>query len=249
MEEKKEIVTEDVTDMSTGPDVMEADAVEATKNDELQQLNEELEHACKLREETVLKFAEAAYEQCENHTFSAESIKEEFEAVCEANARITSVEEKISLVKNAEKIKENREKQISEANEKTEDVKAELEKAEQEVERLKAEVAVAQKTEEDVRSSVDKTMLISMVPESELKSSSEKDEREEQVATPQESENDDTNLCANCGAEFKPGEKFCGFCGSPLSEPEPEAQNTFCMKCGEKLEVDSKFCMNCGAQV
>ena len=241
MEEKAETVAED----ATGETVK--DTIEATKNDELHQLNEELEQACKHREDVMLTFAEAAYEQCENHTFSAESIKQEFEAVCEANAKITAVKEKIALVENANQIKEQREKQINDAKEKTEDVRAELEKAEQEVERLKAEVAVAQKTEEDVRSSVDKTMLISMVPESELKSQEVAEEREEEVKSPQTFEG--ANLCSNCGAEFKPGEKFCGLCGNPLSQPEPEPQNAFCMKCGEKLDSDSKFCMNCGSPV
>ena len=241
MEEKTKTVAEDTTDETV------KDTIEASKNEELLRLNEELEQARKHREDVMLKFAEAAYEQCENHTFSAESIKHEFEAVCEANAKITAVKEKIALVENANQIKEQREKQINEAKEKTEDVRAELEKAEQEVERLKAEVAEAQKSEEDVRSSVDKTMLISMVPESELKPQEEAEGSEDELVSPQTDEG--VNLCSNCGAEFKPGEKFCGLCGSPLTQPEPEVQNTFCMKCGEKLDSDSKFCMNCGSPV
>ena len=49
-------------------------------------------------------------------------------------------------------------------------------------------------------------------------------------------------FCKNCGAELKPGSRFCEHCGAK-NAPE------FCPNCGEKLEPGSLFCGNCGAKV
>jgi class 3 adenylate cyclase/tetratricopeptide (TPR) repeat protein len=44
--------------------------------------------------------------------------------------------------------------------------------------------------------------------------------------------------CANCGAENRPGRKFCGECGSALSQA--------CPSCGAANEPGEKFCGECG---
>ncbi len=49
-------------------------------------------------------------------------------------------------------------------------------------------------------------------------------------------------FCKNCGAELKPGSRFCEHCGAK-NAPE------FCPNCGAKLEPDSVFCGNCGTKV
>src|SRR2546421_173161 len=46
-------------------------------------------------------------------------------------------------------------------------------------------------------------------------------------------------LCANCGAENRPGRKFCSQCGSPLS--------VACPACGAPNEPADRFCGECGA--
>ena len=50
------------------------------------------------------------------------------------------------------------------------------------------------------------------------------------------------SICKNCGAELKPGSRFCEHCGAK-NAPQ------FCTNCGEKLEPGSSFCGNCGAKV
>ena len=49
-------------------------------------------------------------------------------------------------------------------------------------------------------------------------------------------------FCKQCGAELKPGSRFCEHCGAK-NAPE------FCTNCGERLEAGSQFCGNCGARV
>jgi class 3 adenylate cyclase/tetratricopeptide (TPR) repeat protein len=44
--------------------------------------------------------------------------------------------------------------------------------------------------------------------------------------------------CASCGAENSPGRKFCGSCGTPLSQECPE--------CGAANEPGVRFCGECG---
>ena len=49
-------------------------------------------------------------------------------------------------------------------------------------------------------------------------------------------------FCKNCGAELRPGTRFCEHCGAK-NTPE------FCINCGAKLESDNLFCGNCGAKL
>ncbi len=47
--------------------------------------------------------------------------------------------------------------------------------------------------------------------------------------------------CPRCGSENTPGRKFCGECGSGLSQS--------CQSCGSAIEPGTKFCGECGAAV
>jgi ribosomal protein L40E len=51
-----------------------------------------------------------------------------------------------------------------------------------------------------------------------------------------------TTFCTSCGAQLRPGSRFCENCG---------AKNTpqFCENCGAKLRQSAKFCESCGAKV
>ena len=49
-------------------------------------------------------------------------------------------------------------------------------------------------------------------------------------------------FCKNCGAELKPGSRFCESCGARNAP-------AFCTNCGAKLEPESVFCGNCGTKV
>lgn len=46
--------------------------------------------------------------------------------------------------------------------------------------------------------------------------------------------------CPNCGAEQKPGAKFCEDCGKPIP------QKKICPNCETELAPTAKFCSNCG---
>ena len=48
--------------------------------------------------------------------------------------------------------------------------------------------------------------------------------------------------CGQCGAELKPGVKFCGECGTPVP------RERHCTNCGTKLAPGVKFCGECGTQ-
>src|SRR5580704_7043218 len=45
--------------------------------------------------------------------------------------------------------------------------------------------------------------------------------------------------CSNCGAENRPGSKFCKQCGSELGR--------VCPKCAQPVDADASFCSECGA--
>ncbi len=45
--------------------------------------------------------------------------------------------------------------------------------------------------------------------------------------------------CSNCGADNRPGSKFCKQCGSELGR--------VCPKCAQPVDVDASFCSECGA--
>jgi predicted amidophosphoribosyltransferase len=65
------------------------------------------------------------------------------------------------------------------------------------------------------------------------------------------------DVCRSCGSPIHAYEKFCGICGSPISEhdltvqPEPEiptsAPPRVCTSCGPLLFETGKFCGICGA--
>ena len=66
--------------------------------------------------------------------------------------------------------------------------------------------------------------------------------------------------CQNCGYELLPDSMFCDLCGSPVSEPEPVAEDSsktepssaktnICKACGEEYPEGSVFCDLCGAKI
>ena len=42
--------------------------------------------------------------------------------------------------------------------------------------------------------------------------------------------------CNACGADFRPGEPYCGKCGEQVS----------CLTCGQAYQKDERFCPSCG---
>lgn len=48
--------------------------------------------------------------------------------------------------------------------------------------------------------------------------------------------------CAQCGAELKPGARFCPECGTPVPREK------HCTNCGVKLAPGVKFCPECGSK-
>lgn len=50
--------------------------------------------------------------------------------------------------------------------------------------------------------------------------------------------------CARCGSLLKPGKKFCGQCGAPVTPPAPAVK--VCPYCGKTLSMTARFCGNCG---
>lgn len=55
-------------------------------------------------------------------------------------------------------------------------------------------------------------------------------------------------LCAQCGAELKPGMRFCSRCGAP-AQPVQVDLKPHCSECGAELKPDMRFCTRCGAPV
>lgn len=59
------------------------------------------------------------------------------------------------------------------------------------------------------------------------------------------------SICAECGAEVKRGEKFCGKCGKPMPKLEDlvsavQMEMRKCPSCGMELTENVSFCTNCG---
>src|SRR5882672_3075129 len=61
------------------------------------------------------------------------------------------------------------------------------------------------------------------------------------------------SVCPFCGAEVRPGAKFCGSCAAPLGQaatsPSAAAATTICVNCGAEAKTDSRFCKSCGKPV
>ncbi|MBR6980445.1 MAG: zinc-ribbon domain-containing protein [Prevotella sp.] len=63
--------------------------------------------------------------------------------------------------------------------------------------------------------------------------------------------------CSKCGAELKPGQKFCTKCGTPVSVNNPQPSSATkqpttvvkCTGCGAELKPGQKFCTKCGTPV
>jgi class 3 adenylate cyclase len=47
--------------------------------------------------------------------------------------------------------------------------------------------------------------------------------------------------CGNCGSRAEPGQRFCGFCGTPLA--------LACPNCGHENPADHRFCGACGTSL
>lgn len=56
--------------------------------------------------------------------------------------------------------------------------------------------------------------------------------------------------CVNCGAELRPGARFCAKCGTQQPVPPPAAAQAGpkCVKCGAELRPGARFCAKCGTQ-
>jgi len=64
------------------------------------------------------------------------------------------------------------------------------------------------------------------------------------------------NLCPQCGAPIKTGDKFCRACGAKLGEQEhitptrtPQAMQNLCPQCGALIKSGDKHCRACGAKL
>jgi len=55
--------------------------------------------------------------------------------------------------------------------------------------------------------------------------------------------------CASCGAENRPGAKFCFRCGTQLAPSEVTSSEGECPSCGKPLRAGAKFCAACGATI
>ena len=57
--------------------------------------------------------------------------------------------------------------------------------------------------------------------------------------------------CKKCGNNLGAGDKFCMYCGTPVSVGNNAAAKAtaVCSKCGNTLQPNDKFCMQCGTRV
>lgn len=58
------------------------------------------------------------------------------------------------------------------------------------------------------------------------------------------SNNLDSKVCTECGAEMKKNAKFCPICGKPA-----KADGKTCPNCGAKVSANAKFCPECGKAI
>jgi serine/threonine protein kinase/GTPase SAR1 family protein len=54
-----------------------------------------------------------------------------------------------------------------------------------------------------------------------------------------------SEICKQCGAEIRPGKKFCLHCGQPI----PLTHIQSCKQCGAEIRPGKKFCLHCGQPV
>jgi len=61
------------------------------------------------------------------------------------------------------------------------------------------------------------------------------------------------SVCPVCGAEVRPGARFCGSCAAPLGSAPAAApaaaSSVICVNCGTENKADTKFCRSCGKAV
>ena len=102
-----------------------------------------------------------------------------------------------------------------------------------------------------------------MLGEREITSCSDHVSTEETTAkdTQIASNQQDCNICKNCGHKLIDGAAFCNICGAKVSSITPKSNPSsvvhtvnndkicFCRKCGSKLYDDAKFCNKCGTQI
>lgn len=53
--------------------------------------------------------------------------------------------------------------------------------------------------------------------------------------------------CPQCGVPVKPGQRFCGACGTSLTDVQAKPGPSFCGQCGKQLAPEARFCPACGA--
>src|SRR5437667_8798434 len=59
-------------------------------------------------------------------------------------------------------------------------------------------------------------------------------------------------VCPLCGANVRPGSKFCGSCAAPLGQvgaTHPSPEMTICVNCGAETSSKTKFCKSCGKSI
>lgn len=174
---------------------------DCVKETELYSLKQELKDEKSARENAFWAFADAAYKECTRGTFSAETIKKEFDVLCEINARIVALEERINLAESREEREKDRARQILDAQ------KSKLEAAElveyskaaadeamkkalelkEELERAQEKAKEAEAEEQKLLDSVNKTELVEVVPfieeaEAELDNPDAEDVSEDPIA-------------------------------------------------------------------
>lgn len=66
------------------------------------------------------------------------------------------------------------------------------------------------------------------------------------------------SICSGCGAQNRPGLRFCETCGKPIHVPEPSqprspdaarAPGTLCPTCGTRSQSGMQFCEECGQRL
>ena len=56
-------------------------------------------------------------------------------------------------------------------------------------------------------------------------------------------------FCVKCGADLRPGAKFCKKCGTVVSPKQSPPSETACANCGKPIKPGAKFCAGCGTRI